>query len=191
MAWALLPAPWTNTLKATTPHSAALTTPALSLPTGPPLALSNPLALVQTPQTPPPTRTPKPWGARTSSRTGPVGPSKVSPALALMAPALAPPPLVAPEEALLLSTRTSFTSCGPRLWPIRCWPGGSHYRTTSRWLSRGRGPWGAAQGCRVQGQGRGDWGSPCPAWLLEVLEVWGQDKDQEDPWARATAELTG
>lgn len=105
--------------QATTPHSAALTTPAPSLPMGPPLALSNPLALVQTPQTPPPTRTPKPWGARTSSRTGPVGPSKVSPALALMAPALAPPPLVAPEEALLLSTRTSFTSCGPRLWPIR------------------------------------------------------------------------
>lgn len=83
--------------------------------------------------------------------------------------------------ALLPSTRTNCTNSELRLWPIRCWPGDSPCQTTSRWLSKGRGP---CLGCSSS--------SPCQAWLLELeagQEVDQQDQDQ-DQWAQATAELT-
>lgn len=54
--------------------------------------------------------------------------------------------------ALLPLTRISFTNSEPRSWLIRCWPGDSLCQTTSRWLSRGKGP---CLACSSS--------SPCPA----------------------------
>lgn len=84
------------------------------------------------------------------------------------------------QQALLPLIKTSCTSSEPRSWPTRCWPGVSPFRTTSRWLCRGRGP---CLGCSSN--------SPYPVWLLEQ-EV-DQEVDQLDKglvqWVQATLEL--
>lgn len=84
------------------------------------------------------------------------------------------------QQALLPLTKTSCTSSEPRSWPTRCWPGVSHFQTTSRWLCRGRD---RCPGCSSN--------NLCPVWLLGQ-EV-GQEADQLDQglvqWVQATLEL--
>lgn len=106
----------------------------------------------------------------------------LAPASPALVPALNLVALLALEALLgqLHSTRTSSTNSEPRSWLIRCWLGGNHCQTTSRWLSKGRG---RCLGCS----------SPYPVWLLE-LQV-GQEVDQQDQdqdlaqWAQAIADL--
>lgn len=55
--------------------------------------------------------------------------------------------LVEPVGPLLL-TKTSFTNCGHKSWPIRCWHAGKLYLTTYRWRCRENGPCQAcSRGC--------------------------------------------
>uniref|UniRef100_A0AAZ3PWF2 SWI/SNF related, matrix associated, actin dependent regulator of chromatin, subfamily a, member 4 n=1 Tax=Oncorhynchus tshawytscha TaxID=74940 RepID=A0AAZ3PWF2_ONCTS len=94
----------------------------------------------------------------TSSRTGPVGPSKVAPALALMAPALAPPPWW-PRGGPTPFNQNQLHQLRAQIMAYKMLARGAATTDHLQMAVQGKRPMGCSPGMQGPGPGQGDWGS--------------------------------